>query len=89
MQQQQLKMLFVSEIARHQREEAKEADGDPHSEVVARPTLTQITFHSLSLNYQCIRNMTVPSSSPQHISNIVEKERKVRETLVIVSLLSS
>ena len=51
---------------------AEKADEDPHSEVVARPTM-----------------VTVPSSSPQHISNIVDKERKVRETSVIVGLVSS
>ena len=33
--------------------------------------------------------MTVPSSSPQHIGNIDEKERKVRETSVIVGLVSA
>ena len=38
-----------SKAGSQQRGEAKEANGDPHSEVVARPTLTQITFHSLSL----------------------------------------
>ena len=44
-----LRVVGDSKAGSQQRGEAEEANGDPHSEVVARPTLTQITFHSLSL----------------------------------------
>ena len=50
LQQQPVKMLFVTEGARRAvNKEAEEADEDPHSEVVVRPTLRQIPFRSLSL----------------------------------------
>ena len=50
MQQQPVKLLFVTEEARQAvNKEAEEADEDCHSEVVAGPTLRQITFRSLSL----------------------------------------
>ena len=50
LQQQPVKMLFVTEGARREvNKEYEEADEDPHSEVVVRPTLRQIPFRSLSL----------------------------------------
>ena len=41
------------------------------------------------ISHQVDCQATGTSASPQHISNIIEKERKVRETSVIVGLVSS